>query len=301
MTLMRIGIGCMAETGFAVDTNLLLHPTPRRLLHGLALESGHSLLILPEVHKEVSRNIANSDLGKWRRREGQLVSAAVRERAGKQIRETVERWYAGELERSDTAFTKVEPVDEGASQQIRDIIQEMPFEAFRKAVVDDIAGDPTIVAEAIFYDIDLLSSNNLESIAHDVINTWLRTDKGWNRSLLFEPNETIRELAHDDAKVAYLWFLAHTMNGVHEREDQNHLMFRNALQATKRSGFVEQSASGFHTILWRIERYYERDQRFQENLEQAVATKHHRASLQSELRRLRALRDAQESAAGQHS
>ncbi len=291
----------MAEAGFAVDTNLLLHPTPRRLLHGLALESGHSLLILPEVHKEVSRNIANSDLGKWRRREGQSASAAVRERANKQIRKAVEEWYAGEIERPDTAFAKVEPVVEGDSQQIRDIIQEMPFGAFRKGAIRDISGDPTIVAEAIFHDVDLLSSNNLESIAHDVINAWLRNDKGWNRSLLFEPNESIRELTRDDARVAYLWFLAHTMKGVHEREDQNHLLFRNALQAIKRSGFVEQSASGFRTILWRIERYYERDQRFQENLEQAVASEHHRISLRSELRRLRALKDAQEIADLQRS
>ena len=158
----------MAESGFAVDANLLLHPTPRRLLHGLALETGNSLLILPEVHKE------------------------------------------------------------------------------------------------------------------------------GNRGLLFEPSETMRELARDNAKTAYLWFMSHTLNGVRDSEAENHLTFRNALQAIKRSGFVGQTASGFRTIVWQIERYYERDQRFQENLEEALSSAHHKVSLESELRRIGAIRLAHE-------
>ena len=274
----------MAESGFAVDANWLLHPTPRRLLHGLALETGNSLLILPEVHKEVSRNIANSDLGKWLRREGQSASPHIRERTTNLIREGLEAWYTGEIERRETAFVSVSRNGPDEAGKIRDIIQEMPQDAFRKTVLNDIAGEPTIVAEAILYDVELLSSNNLESIAHEVVNTWLRTEKGWNRGLLFEPSETMRELVRDNAKTAYLWFMSHTLNGVRDSEAENHLMFRNALQAIKRSGFVGQTASGFRTIVWQIERYYERDQRFQENLEEALSSAHHKVSLESELR-----------------
>ena len=33
----------------APDTNLLLHPTPRTLLHAIAIEQGREVLVLPEI------------------------------------------------------------------------------------------------------------------------------------------------------------------------------------------------------------------------------------------------------------
>lgn len=81
------------EPGFAVDTNLLAYPTSRRLLHGIALETGQRIFILPEVDKELSegRNLAQAEVERLSRRDLHL-SHTLTESIEARLQSPAVRW-----------------------------------------------------------------------------------------------------------------------------------------------------------------------------------------------------------------
>ncbi len=94
----------MPVDGFAVDANLLLHSTPRRLLCGIALETGAQVHILPEVHHEVLRGLGRIERQRVKRRHKDIHGGKRAKRLSAQsaaAEEAATRWYVSELERTD--------------------------------------------------------------------------------------------------------------------------------------------------------------------------------------------------------
>ena len=52
---------------FALDTNLLVFPAPRRLLSGVAYATEHSIAVLPQVRRELIENerLAQAEVRRW--------------------------------------------------------------------------------------------------------------------------------------------------------------------------------------------------------------------------------------------
>ncbi len=279
--------------GFAVDTNLLLHSTPRRLLCGIALETGQQIHVLPEVHNEVLWGITRVERRRFERRHKESLAKRSAQENVKQIRaveDAAKGWYLGELERGDSPLNLAFKSDEDAFE-IERIASELPELAFQKRRASEpVAGDPLIVSEAVYFDIDLLSTNNLNTINHGLINRWLR-DKGWNRPLILDPSQTLERLSNRSVQRCYRWLLAHMMNTIHEIDEENHHAFQRALNRLESSGF-SQKTNGFEGVLWDVKEYYKRDFRFQENLRATFGHAARQAAFDAEIRLIEAVRKA---------
>jgi len=279
--------------GFAVDTNLLLHSTPRRLLCGIALETGQQIHVLPEVHNEVLRGITRVERQRFERRRKEPLAKRSAQEAIAQIRaveDAATDWYLSELERGDSPLNLASKSEEDVFE-IERIASELPELAFqKKRSSESVAGDTLVVAEAVYLDVDLLSTNNLNTINHGLINRWLR-DKGWNRPLILDPSQTLERLSSGSVRQCYLWLLAHTMNIIHETDEENHHAFQRALNRLEASGF-KQNTNGFESVLWNAKEYYKRDFRFQENLRSAFGLPARQAAYDAEMRLIEAVRRA---------
>ncbi len=262
--------------GFALDTNLLRYPTARRLLHGIALETGMRIFVLPEVHREIfdRQGIARSEIGRWQRKERKQKGTFLEStEVNSAIEAAALSWYS-DLINSDNVFALL-PDSQSISGWHR-IAESIPEEVFKSGLArDPLEGDPLIIAQAVHFNVDLLSSNNLQTIEHDACNRWL-LQKGWNHPLIHTPSETISTLANGDVDVAYTWFMAHATNRAHESDDDNRQEFANALGILSRGGFRttdtrrEEDSDAFRTIVYRIARRFESDEHFGARFKKAL-------------------------------
>ena len=289
-----------SESGFAIDTNLFVFPAPRRLLHGIALETGKNIFLLPEVHREIAerKRIRSAEVFRWRRRQRwQKLDAGGPVEKMERIRDAIGKasldWYEEELSRPDGVFRRVQTTD----REVRDVArigEALPKRIF-KGWVDDhlLAGDPLIVAEAIFHKIDLLSTNNLTSIDHDQLNAWLRSKGGWNHDLIHTPSQTIQEICQDDIQRVYQHFIAHGTIRVSAREHENRTEFVRALNALSRAGFGDgddgaHESDAFKRVVYRVDAEFRFDRHFAARFQEAIASPHREPAIESE-RRLNSL------------
>ena len=266
----------LEASGFAVDTNLLLFPTTRRLLHGIALETNREVFILPQVDLELRRhNLIEAELARWKRRRGEPPPSQTTEEAlEKAIEQQTLLWYTEDLVAGHTPFRVLS--DPNSEMNWRRIADSIPDDVFKtRPSRDRLQGDALVLAQAIHFNVELLSSNNLETIEHDKFNGWL-IEKGWNRPLIHTASETIEALAQGDVRLAYTWFMVHSTNRIHERELDNRKEFSRALRILERSGFRgvdgrrPPESDTFRTIVYRIQRLFEQDQQFERRFRQAL-------------------------------
>lgn len=274
---------------FAVDTNLLIYPTSRRLLHGIALETGSEIALLPEVVKEVieRRHLADAEMSRWeRRRATRLRSLPVLQRDA--IEEAISRaaleWWADISNRPPFRILKT---DRSGNRHMRDIAGSIPATVFAEPRQrDELAGDPMVVAQAIYFDVDLLSSNNLNTMAREELNSWL-VKKGWNRPLIHSASDTIKALAGGNIDIAYTWIMAHGMKQMFDTEELNRDEFRKTLAILGDAGFREKNkkTDTFNTIVFDVRRLFECDDRFHEKLIQCAKAhaQSRSAAIESEL------------------
>lgn len=283
-----------SENGFAIDTNLFIFPAARRLLHGIALETGKKIFLLPEVEREITerRRICTAEVVRWRRRRKMLGTPILAEQA-EAIAAAIEAasldWYAQELMRPNAVFRRVELTD-GQAQNVERIAQSLPKEFFKGLVEGEpLEGDPLIVAQAIFCRVDLLSTNNLNTIHHEQLNTWLRSKGGWNHDLIHTPSQTVQEICGDDIQRVYQYFIAHGTNRVSEQEPENRTEFVRALNVLSSAGFGDwdenaQESDAFKSIVYRVDAEFRYDRHFQDRFQDSVASSHRPAAIKSEIR-----------------
>ncbi|MCY4041019.1 MAG: hypothetical protein OXF72_07160 [Gammaproteobacteria bacterium] len=299
----------LAERGFAVDTNLFVFPAARRLLHGFALETGNEIFILPEVEAEVThgKHLRDAEVQRWCRRTGRSYKQIL-DRGSDHIISAIDKssleWYKQETSRPDGVFRHVE-LKAGQEQDVSLIARTLPKRIFRHGVTGEPPrGDPLIVAQAIFLGVDLLSTNNLNTIDHEELNKWLRS-RGWNRNLAHTPSQTLEALSNYEIERVYTHFLAHGTNRVFPDTPQNRAEVLRGLDVLANAGFGRRdydfpSGDAFKSMVYRLHAQLEADQDFKSNFENAVNSPHRATAIDTELRLNRRINLAIEKAEEAH-
>ncbi len=273
----------MVDNRFALDTNLLRNPTPRRFLHGIALETERRVVVLPEVRNELigdHHQLAIAEFERWERRARRqgVSSSSLKKRILDTVRPATIDWYKNTLLHPTSVFDEA-LLDDAGMTQVNNIIKGFPPEVFMEdTTVFTDSGDPVIVAQAIQLGIELLGSNNLSTISHEKLNAWLAR-KGMNRPLIYTPSETVNELADQNIETLYQWVMAHAMNHIHEDESDNKKEFRRALDVLAASGFrgtnkrKRESDPSFKTIVFEVNNYFKKDHNFTKVLRETLIGK----------------------------
>ena len=139
---------------FATDTNMIRNPSSRRLLHGIALETEHTISVLPEVAHELigKRNcqIAQCEEERWWNRHPDATDT-------ESISETLLAVKAAAVAYCTEMFA-MSPFQlrtiEHDHVYLSRLLRSLPQNAFQRDTLGIIAeGDPLIVAEAIVLNI----------------------------------------------------------------------------------------------------------------------------------------------------
>ena len=250
----------------AVDTNLLLHPIGRMLIHGIACELDLQVAILPEVKAELLRGIGGVMINEWRERfEGQpgrrdrnkelriisAVTAAARD------------WVLSEMSNPETSYHAV-TLNQEQMTEAAWIAHQIPDHAFDRDLWGrKTQGDPLIIGEAIVRRVELLSTNNFLSIDHDVVNAWVPTI-GRNRKILYNPNESLAEFSGDNNFTCYRWFMEYGMRRIDAGDSANRSGFEDVLRRIRAAGFDAKAAQ--------VRRIYIADESFNEKIQQVRAS-----------------------------
>ena len=176
----------------------------------MALETGTSLVELPEVYAQTPSRVGLIAESRWESELGRvhtMPTDAGKQRIVDSAAEGARTWFKGEMAREEGAFV---PLEETLDQAwaARRIARNLPAGSIRRN--DQLAEvDPLIIGQAITFDVTLLSTNNLGTIRHEPINAWVTSTLGRNRHLLYVPDETLQELSNCDREQTYEWTIAY--------------------------------------------------------------------------------------------
>ena len=223
----------------APDTNLLLYPTPRTLLHAIAIEQGHEILILPEVYDEVMRGIRITQAEKARdifKGLSNLGSDQQSEIAERMIA-SAQDWFVSELEHEDTVYRRVVQTWQQAANAAR-IVRTLPS-GVAAPMPEPPSGDPLILAQALIHEATLLSTNNLSTIDHEQANAWVRKVLGENREFILSPDLTLLRLSGDSHQKVGAWVLPHVTRTQELPMRRRRGAFWSTADALHGAGFIE--------------------------------------------------------------
>ena len=263
-------------TTLALDTNLLAYPSSRRLLHGVALDTGVALVVLPEVYNETWRRVGLIEASHWEDdlEEDSRYSDSHKQRIVDAVVEGAREWFEGELARDESVF---EPLHETLDQAwaARRIVRNLPADSIRGH--DRLAeGDPLIIAQAIVFDVALLSTNNLSTIHHERINEWASA-RGRNQPLLHLPDETLESLAGESRDKTYEWTIAH---GPWQADSTD----ENTCRQDYEAAVQRLDGAGFAKSARQAQWDYEQDDRFMTRVRALSGSDHARTAQEAELR-----------------
>lgn len=277
----------------ALDTNLMLYPISRMLMHGIACEAGLQVAILPEVKTEALRGIGGVFINEWT---GKFESQSGYRDKRKELRiiaavtDAARNWLLSEMTNPETNYCEValsqEQITEAAwiAHQLPDHVFDIDMWG-RKG-----HGDPLIIGEAVVQNVELLSTNNFVNLDHEVVNNWVYT-VGRNSKILYDPNESLNELSKGNSFTCYRWFMEYGMRRIHTDHNANRSEFEDVLRRIHAAGFDAQAS--------RVRRIYRADTDFEEKI-QSVRTNPGQARqrvLESESRLRTAVLEAAECAA----
>ena len=145
--------------------------------------------------------------------------------------------------------------------------------------------DRTIIGEAVIESVSLISTHNLESIEHDLINTWLaREIKARRSALLASPDECVKALAEHHELDVYETTLRHTLRALPADRAHWRPEYEKGLLRYHGSGLAWTAAKAHWALEW--------ETNFEQRLERAMRAS---ATLRAqEQRRLHARRRAAE-------
>lgn len=223
----------------APDTNLLLYPTPRTLLHAIAIEQGHEILVLPEVYDEVMRGIRLTQAEK-----AQDIFEGLSNLGPDQQSEIAERmiasaqdWFTSELEHEETAYRRAVQTWQQAANAAR-MVRALPS-GIVAPMPEPPSGDPLILAQALIHEATLLSTNNLNTIDHEQANAWARKVLGENRDFILSPDLTLQRLSGDSHQKVGAWVLSHVTRTHELPMRKRRGAFWSTADALHGAGFVE--------------------------------------------------------------
>ncbi len=167
----------MSTPIIAADTNLLLHPTPRRYITVLEGLRARRVVVLPTVDREARpllRAQAIVDVRKKERRNPRTDRKAISEEARKAAQEAVKEaeskaaqnarwWWANERTRNTSGYTFVPDLGE---EHYEHWMTMTPDHAFKER------NDWLIYAEAMAHNVNVLASQNRRTIDVDEINDY---------------------------------------------------------------------------------------------------------------------------------
>ena len=256
----------MAEAGtLAPDTNLLAYETSRRMLLGVAQETGHALVVLPEVFRETRRRIAAVTTENWidrldpddRFTDAQKASIVEGAAAG------AVAGFEEAVQRPDNAFEAISGSLEETWAAHR-IARNLPRGIVRNLGAGNMEGDPLVLAEAVVFDVTLLSTNNLNTIWHGPANEWAARVFARRTQLVYTPDETLSHLSGDSCHLRYAWSLAYMSRPFAAITDdlEERSLYEDALERLRGAGFLTTAAES----RW----LYEEDDDFQSSLRAAA-------------------------------
>ena len=197
---------------FAPDTNMLTHETSRRMLHGIALETGFGVAVLPEVQIEMRRRLARLEENRWMQRlaADERYTDATKKRIVTAAGRAASEWFESEMVAQDNAYVQLsETYKQG--WVARRLADTLPQHGVVRKDTDTTQGDPLIVAQAVVHGVVLLSSNNLITIEHDVANEWAIRETSRTTQLIYSPDQTLEMLSQNTNSSLYMWTIAYGM------------------------------------------------------------------------------------------
>ena len=233
----------------APDTNLLAYETSRRMLHGIAQTTGHAIAVLPEVLIETQRRLTETAERGYLRRLAQdpRYNDATKQSITTAAGAAANAWFEEELAASESVYVRL---TETLHQTWRSrlIAFNMP-PGIVQGNPQPITGDALILAQAVAFDVTLLSTNNLHTIHHAKANAWAKQMTGRNRQLVYTPDETLDELSQGDEDTLYAWTTAYGMRPPNSDEAICRDAYEAALNRVYGAGFRNTS----ETARWHYE------------------------------------------------
>lgn len=160
------------------DTQLLRSAAPRRFLSSLWELHGRALAVTPTVARGLANSVGAAEERRWqnllehdRRDQNRHYDDAVYRRILEGARAAATAWIREEL-RQPGGITEVLRTAEH-DQAALAIARAMPAICFTPTTSDNERNDRLIVGEAAAYGFRLLASENLASIRHGHVNSWL--------------------------------------------------------------------------------------------------------------------------------
>ncbi len=252
---------------FALDTNLLIFQGPRRLLTGIALATNTSIVVLPQVQQELieHRNIATAEVRRWARKfRQQGISNDERNTYIQALNPSIRDWFETQVLNNPPFVSHA--LDQEATFQVESLAEGIPIEAFNGP---NTLADRLVIAQAVYFDVELLGSHDTRTIVHDDVNTWAYA-KGYNRPLIRSPSELVFDLSENDLHTAYQWMMAFNSNRTDLPSDENNIEFLRTLNTVGRSGFDERNHLGLNTLIAKLKSHLECDESFQATFEEAL-------------------------------
>lgn len=194
----------------APDTNLLAYETSRRMLHGIAVATGHAIAVLPEVLIETQRRLTETAERGYLRRLAQdpRYNDAAKRRITAAAGDAAKAWFEEELDQGGVYVRLTETLHQAWRSRL--IAFNMP-PGIVQGNPEPITGDALILAQAVAFDVTLLSTSNLRTIHHAKANAWAQQLTRRNGPLIYTPDETLDELSQGSEDTLYAWTIAYGM------------------------------------------------------------------------------------------
>ena len=274
----------------ALDTNLIAWETPRRLLHGIADETGFGITILPEVDQEATRWLVEKEEEAWFDRIGEDTSYTVaqREQIVNAASKAAAQWFKEELDRTDTPWRlQEETFEQGV--RARRIARNLPAGVVRRGGIV-ARGDRLVIAQAAVHGVTVLATNNLKSIDHERANKWFTEKLRLNHAVVLTPDDCVTELADGNKKTTYQWTIAYgerwTSDVLAAGEDAIRQAYEECLDRLTGAGFEKTAQKA----RWEYEN--EAKQQFLQNLHKALIQPSGRLAQKAERRRVEQIQRA---------
>ena len=247
------------------------------MLHGIALETGYAIAVLPEVFIETQRRVADIAARGCRQRlvQDPRYDVATKQTIATAAGSAASAWFEEETAYPGSVFVRL---TESLQQawRARLIADNLP-PGLVQGNLGNSTGDALILAQAVVFDVTLLSTNNLRTIHHADANDWAKQMTRRNTQLVYTPDETLVELSQGSVETLYAWTIAYGMRPPGRDEAVCRKQYEAALNRVSGEGFGNTSMSA----QWR----YEHDATFMASVHNASHREGIDAASLSEARR----------------
>ena len=247
------------------------------MLHGIALETGYAIAVLPEVFIETQRHVAEIAEQGCRQHLAQdsRYDDATKHRIAVAAGAATKAWFEEQLDHQGGVYVRLTETPHQAWRSWR-IMDNLP-PGIVKSNLRSSTGDALIIAQAVAFDVTLLSTNNLHTIHHANANEWAKKMTRRNKQLVYTPDETLDELSQDSDDTLYAWTIAYGMRPPGSAE----AVCRNEYEAA----LNRVSVTGFGNTSMRARWHYEYDATFMASVHNASQREGVAAASLSEARR----------------